>query len=161
MGLGRQYSWRNVRATFNTIPFGLIRLAGKSNGSPTTATFNNEQTATYSVVDGNGVHVGTVDQDGGSIAVPLQVTSDADTLVDKLCNYQKIAKLFVKGTLTIEDINGSGVVAVMSDAVLSNQPGISFGEEQPERNWTWTGFLVCTKNPIIPVLFGPTPSALP
>jgi hypothetical protein len=158
--LGREYSWANVRCKFLS-PLGLVRFSGRANGSPLTVAFQNEETSTYTIVDGNGVHIGMTDTESGIVTTPLQATSDSDTLIEAIAQIQRVSRLKVKGTLTVTDLVGTGIMATLTDCCLSNQPGVEFGEEQPERAWIWKGKLSIVKSPIVPVFFGLTLPAPP
>jgi hypothetical protein len=153
MTAGFNYSLRKVRAvgTFTGL---VIPFEGKTEEGIAGA-FNNEETTTYTEVDDHGVHVDSADTRSGSVTVTLQATSPACAMVQQLRDIMDTSGAAVKGSISVSDLGGTGVLAALTNAMLSNNPPITFAAGQPVRAWRFTGRLRIVHSLPIAVPFGP------
>lgn len=152
MSSGYSYSFRKVKGE-GTFPGFLIPFKGRA---PEGVIFakTNEDTSSYTADDDHGVHVDVIDIKGGSCVVNIQATTLADTLLQQMRDTMDLTGADIKGSITFTDIGGTGTVAAITNAKLSNHPGITFAAGQPIRGWKFTGDVRIIKAFVPPVAFG-------
>lgn len=151
MGIGYSYSFEKTRAVFTTTGFTIIFTGRAPEGM--TVTMDVEETATYDETDNHGVHTEAANQGAGSADIALRATAPAHTLCRQLINLQKKSGLY-KGTLTLTDLSGTGSLVIVTNAVLANQPGLTYGAEEPTATFRFRGHVEIKSFPSAPVPFG-------
>ena len=152
MASGFGYSFKKTRGVFTTVGM-VIPLTGRASEG-LVASFTNEVTVTYTAIDGHGVHVDTDDDTSGQVVVNLQGTSISCNMIGQLADLQLTSGAKRKGTLTLTDLGGTNTLVILSNALLSSNPGISYAAGQPMRAWTFTGDLRIQSNGAVAVPFG-------
>lgn len=149
---GFGYSFKKTRGMFITAGLTIPFTGRAPEGA--VATFTNEQTVTYSAIDGHGVHVDTDDEDSGSVVVNFQGTSPSCHALAQLAAMQNTLGAKLKGILTLTDMGGTSTLVLLTNAMLSSNPGITYASGQPMRAWTFTGDLRIQTYGAIPVIYG-------